>query len=292
MGVIGLLTGELSKLERSEVTAGSITLLTLSCIIGVAISYLGWKARSLVTATCYTVLGVANKMLTVLANAMVWDQRATPTGMFFLCVCLVGAAGYKQAPIAEEVPEGAKGGGKCKGRAPMYVLMLVGAGAAVGACVFTSGTPLPPSPVPASPVLPPPLMAVGTYAAGVGVGKHHASGHASGAKAHGTSGHASGAKAYGGASSATKREALSEHAHHKGSGGKGTGMGKAIGEHAHHKATGAPSSVPKRALREGPRRQEHNAGQKLGHGGAQASTAQAITKAKHAWKGPMKVPKQ
>ena len=41
------------------------------CAIGVAISFLGFWSRSLVSATCYTVLGVANKMLTVLANVLI-----------------------------------------------------------------------------------------------------------------------------------------------------------------------------------------------------------------------------
>ena len=103
---IGLMAHEGSKIERSVLTPTSIGLLVSSCVIGVAISYLGWRARSLVTATCYTVLGVANKMFTVLANAMVWDQRASLTGVLFLVVCLVGAAGYKQAPLAEVSPKG------------------------------------------------------------------------------------------------------------------------------------------------------------------------------------------
>jgi len=101
MVTIGLLSHELDKFGASEWNTASTTLLLASCVIGVAISYLGWRARSLVTATCYTVLGVANKMFTVLANAMVWDQRASMTGILFLVVCLVGAAGYKQAPMAE-----------------------------------------------------------------------------------------------------------------------------------------------------------------------------------------------
>ena len=75
MLTIGLLTHEPSKLPNATWTAASITLLLSSLVIGVAISYLGWRARSLVTATCYTVLGVANKMLTVLANAMVRAQH-------------------------------------------------------------------------------------------------------------------------------------------------------------------------------------------------------------------------
>lgn len=99
MLTIGLLSHEAGKFGGSEWTSVSIALLLASCVIGVAISYLGWRARSLVTATCYTVLGVANKMFTVLANAMVWDQRASMTGILFLVVCLIGAAGYKQVRL-------------------------------------------------------------------------------------------------------------------------------------------------------------------------------------------------
>lgn len=62
--------------------------------------------RSLVSATCYTVLGVANKMVTVLVNLMLWDRHASPAGIISLLVCLLGAALYKQAPMrsAEEPP--------------------------------------------------------------------------------------------------------------------------------------------------------------------------------------------
>ena len=79
--------------------------LTLSCIVGVAISYLGWRARSLVTATCYTVLGVANKMLTVFFNVVMWDQHASSVGILSLVVCLAGAAAYQQAPMRDEAAE-------------------------------------------------------------------------------------------------------------------------------------------------------------------------------------------
>ena len=69
MLAIGMLSSETERLGRIVWTSTSISLLLVSCAVGVAISYLGWRARSLVTATCYTVLGVANKMLTVLGNA-------------------------------------------------------------------------------------------------------------------------------------------------------------------------------------------------------------------------------
>ena len=148
---IGFLTHEIDRLAGAQWNTISISLLLLSCVIGVAISYLGWKARSLVTATCYTLLGVANKMLTVLANAMVWDNRASLNGMFFLCICLVGAAGYKQAPLAEAgeaAPCSGKSGAKCRSRSAIYVGLFIAAGATVGMFLSASAAPLPPSPSP------------------------------------------------------------------------------------------------------------------------------------------------
>ena len=98
MASIGLLTSEHAKLEVSHEPA-AYALLVLSCVVGVAISYLGWRARSMVSATCYTVLGVANKMMTVLANVLLWDKHATPAGLVSLLGCLLGAACYQQAPM-------------------------------------------------------------------------------------------------------------------------------------------------------------------------------------------------
>ena len=140
-----LLTHEPSKALAAHWTPAAIAMISLSCVVGVAISYLGWRARSLVTATCYTVrslslarslarhaphalhalhalhaphaeagpqahllrrtasprqlLGVANKMLTVLANSLIWDQHASLAGCVFLAVCLTGAIGYKQVLV-------------------------------------------------------------------------------------------------------------------------------------------------------------------------------------------------
>ena len=176
---IGLATHEEAKLHAAHLTATSITLLVLSCAIGVAISYLGWRARSLVTATCYTVLGVANKMLTVLANAMVWDQHASLTGVVFLVVCLVGAAGYKQAPMAEIAED--KGASSTRdassSRKVVVGAMALIVGVLTWSMLFGGGsTPMPPS-APA-PFAPPsaggghmPGHAAGAHAAGHGAGR-------------------------------------------------------------------------------------------------------------------------
>ena len=90
-----------------------MALVTLSCLIAVLISYLGFRTRKLVTATCYTVLGVANKMLTVLANAMIWSHHASLAGVMSLVVCLMGATFYKQARHGAR----ARGRGRARARA-------------------------------------------------------------------------------------------------------------------------------------------------------------------------------
>ena len=70
--------GEGPRLLEAEWRQRGVMLYLLSCVFGIAISFTGWRCRALVSATCYTVLGVANKMLTVLANIVVWDDHATP----------------------------------------------------------------------------------------------------------------------------------------------------------------------------------------------------------------------
>ena len=74
-GVVG---GEGPRLVEAEWRQRGVALYALSCVFGIAISFTGWRCRALVSATCYTVLGVANKMLTVLANVIVWDDHASP----------------------------------------------------------------------------------------------------------------------------------------------------------------------------------------------------------------------
>ena len=120
MLAVGVASGEPARmgaifepliLTGSTAVLGFCVLITLSCIVGCAISYLGWRARSLVTATCYTVLGVTNKMVCVLVNALLWEQRASPAGVACLTLCLFAALGYEQAPLRAE----ADGYGRVRG---------------------------------------------------------------------------------------------------------------------------------------------------------------------------------
>ena len=77
----------------------SIGLIILGCLIGTGIGYSGWWCRGKVSATSFTLIGVLNKCMTVLVNMFIWDQHASPTGISFLMLCLVGGAFYKQAPM-------------------------------------------------------------------------------------------------------------------------------------------------------------------------------------------------
>jgi len=92
MSMAGALSHEHERLAQATWSVSLVALLAISCVIGVAISYTGWKCRSMVTATCFTVLGVANKMATVLVNCLIWDKHASLLGAASLCVCLVGGS--------------------------------------------------------------------------------------------------------------------------------------------------------------------------------------------------------
>lgn len=46
----------------------------ITCILGTCISYTGFRCRTAISATSYTVVGVMNKILTILANYIMWEQ--------------------------------------------------------------------------------------------------------------------------------------------------------------------------------------------------------------------------
>lgn len=64
--------------------------------------YTSWLCRSMVSATTFTLVGVVNKLLTVLLNVAIWDKHSTPAGLFAVCVCLFAGTFYQQAPRRDE----------------------------------------------------------------------------------------------------------------------------------------------------------------------------------------------
>ncbi|GAB5361635.1 hypothetical protein AAMO2058_000729500 [Amorphochlora amoebiformis] len=80
----------------------------LSCVLGVAMSYFAWLARSLISATYFTVVGNTCKIITIIINRVIWDKHASNTGLGFLLLCLVAAYYYKQAPKRKSIQQEVK----------------------------------------------------------------------------------------------------------------------------------------------------------------------------------------
>lgn len=92
-------SGEIYNFHQDSVTGMGFSLLMAGCVVGTAISYTGWYARSRVSAASYTLVGVMNKFATILVNCLIWDNHASPTGILSLVICLGGGLVYQQAPI-------------------------------------------------------------------------------------------------------------------------------------------------------------------------------------------------
>ncbi|PSS34374.1 GDP-mannose transporter like [Actinidia chinensis var. chinensis] len=69
----------------------------LSCLFGLAISFFGFSCRREISATGFTVLGIVNKLLTVVINLLIWDKHSTFVGTVALLICMIGGIMYQQS---------------------------------------------------------------------------------------------------------------------------------------------------------------------------------------------------
>uniref|UniRef100_A0A7S4I608 Sugar phosphate transporter domain-containing protein n=1 Tax=Odontella aurita TaxID=265563 RepID=A0A7S4I608_9STRA len=95
--------GDPSELEAiRHASAPAMMSVALSVALGAAMSYFAWMARSLLSATSFTVVGNTCKLLTILINMSLWDKHASQVGIVCLIFCLAAAYFYKQAPMRLE----------------------------------------------------------------------------------------------------------------------------------------------------------------------------------------------
>lgn len=73
-------------------------ILLLSCILGLSLAWSGATLRARVSATTFTVVGVACKCVTEFVNYIMWDKHANTLGMVALAFCLAGSTIYRPAP--------------------------------------------------------------------------------------------------------------------------------------------------------------------------------------------------
>jgi hypothetical protein len=63
------------------------------------IGWAGWYCRDLVSATSYTLIGVANKMFTILLGVFFLDKHASSIGILALVMSIVASTQYAQSPL-------------------------------------------------------------------------------------------------------------------------------------------------------------------------------------------------
>ena len=82
---------------------GAMFYLVLSCVVGVAISYSGWKCRSVITATTFTLVGVLNKMATITFTIILWPSDFSVLKTLSLLACVGFGLMYVDAPKRKDV---------------------------------------------------------------------------------------------------------------------------------------------------------------------------------------------
>ena len=78
---------------------------TLSCAIGVFMSVSSFQLRGLISATQFTVIGTACKIISVFINYFIWDKHASGVGLCALGLCITSAMCYEQAPMRKTVDD-------------------------------------------------------------------------------------------------------------------------------------------------------------------------------------------
>lgn len=106
-----LIMGELKKIkhefsDESDWYSFPVVLpVGLSCLFGLSISFFGFSCRRAISATGFTVLGIVNKLLTVVINLVIWDKHSTWVGTVGLLICMLGGVFYQQSTTKPEAPK-------------------------------------------------------------------------------------------------------------------------------------------------------------------------------------------
>jgi len=104
MLVLGYCTGEFENISFFKCTFENMGWPLSSCAVGVTLSFFGWRFRSMISATGFAVIGLANKVVTELANIIIWREYVSLLGITALLSCLVAATMYQQAPHRADHP--------------------------------------------------------------------------------------------------------------------------------------------------------------------------------------------
>jgi GDP-mannose transporter len=98
--VIPLMALEIMACDWRQVDRSpkSLFILVGSCLLGLAMSYFSFAARSAFSATYFTLLGNVCKLLTIALNNVVWSHHSSLGGTVAVLVALFAAYLYQEAP--------------------------------------------------------------------------------------------------------------------------------------------------------------------------------------------------
>lgn len=102
MALVCLLTGEAAVVAAGGHGTFAWGMVAATCVAGLGMSYFSFALRAAISATSFSVIGNVCKVLTILVNAVLWDQHANATGTAALLLCLAMGALYQQPPMRSE----------------------------------------------------------------------------------------------------------------------------------------------------------------------------------------------
>ncbi|XP_072979548.1 GDP-mannose transporter GONST3-like [Typha angustifolia] len=103
--------GEMKKIKHDSSSVSNwysfdvVLPVGLSCLFGLSISFFGFSCRRAISATGFTVLGIVNKLLTVVINLIIWDKHASFVGTIGLLICMSGGVLYQQSTAKPKAPK-------------------------------------------------------------------------------------------------------------------------------------------------------------------------------------------
>lgn len=84
---------------KTEVAPVGWVYLVLSGVLGTGLAWSGTALRARISATSFTVVGVACKVVTELVNLVMWDKHANDMGLLALLLCFIGSIIFVPSPM-------------------------------------------------------------------------------------------------------------------------------------------------------------------------------------------------
>lgn len=97
--VVGIMLGESPEIYNLQLISTGSLFLALCCLCSVAISHSAYCLREAVSNTWFSVIGILCKLLTVLANVLIFAQHSGPEALACLILSILAGSLYKQAPL-------------------------------------------------------------------------------------------------------------------------------------------------------------------------------------------------